>query len=316
MLSVVIPLYNKVATIERAIKSVLNQTISDFELIVVDNGSSDGSVYVVNKILDSRIQIIEHRDRGVSKARNKGILTSHSEWVAFLDADDEWQPTFLETCLRLSQKFPKCKVLATAYQRVYNNGEHHNIQLNGCPNETDFLLENYFEVAAQSDPPFCSISVMIRRDALLAIGGFPEDIYQGEDLLTWARLASWYRIAYCRDPQSLFYTGESGSMDKPKRVPPDEDLVGQELESIYHQNPNIKGLQQYIAQWHKMRASIYLRMPNQSQRCRHEVMLSKRWLRDANVTSKLRKKLFLYVILSYFPYTIRMKTLKPFDSKF
>lgn len=301
MISVVIPLYNKVATIKRAILSVLNQTVQDFELIVVNNGSTDGGENVVKGINDSRLRLIEQDNQGVSMARNRGVTESRCEYIAFLDADDEWQPTFLETVLSLQNKYPQCSVFATAYYRIDANGKSNDIKLNGTPNCDDFILENYFEVASQSDPPFCSISVMVKRNALLSVGGFPEGVHQGEDLLTWARLAAKYKIAYCRKPQSIFYTGEVSSMEKPKRIPDPKDPVGKCLEELYNSNPNNGFLKQYIAHWHKMRASIYMRLPKQSRYCRAEIRKALQW--------HFNRRLILYALLSLLPYPLRMKIL-------
>ena len=309
MISVVIPLYNKVSTVERAVRSVLTQTVQDFELIVVNNGSTDGSEKVVENINDVRIKIVHQNNQGVSMARNRGIEEASSEWVAFLDADDEWRPTFLETVMKLREKYPDCDVYATAYQRCDNCGNFKNIKLQGlsaeaqeaCQRKDCFLLENYFEVASQSDPPFCSISVMVQKKALMAIGGFPKGIHQGEDLLTWARLAATGTIAYCPVPQSVFYTGEQTAMDRPKRIPAEDDVVGRELKRIYKDKP-LPYLDQYIAKWHKMRASIYLRLPHQGRKCRSEIRKSQHWHRN--------KKLYLYNILTYIPYTLRMKLLR------
>lgn len=299
MLSVVIPLYNKADTVERAVRSVLAQTVQDFELIVVNNGSSDGGESVVAKIDDQRIRLLHQDNQGVSMARNRGVAEAHGEWVAFLDADDEWQPTFLETTDRLRTKYPYVDVCATAYQRCNAAGIISNIHLLNIPSDNDFVMDNYFEVAATSDPPFCSISVMVKKSALQSIGGFPEGVHQGEDLLTWARLAANFKIAYCRKPQSIFYTGETSSMGKPKRIPADDDPVGKGLEEIYQAHPDLKGIRQYIAHWHKMRASIYLRLPGYSRQCRNEIRISRHWHKN--------KKILYYHILSYTPYLLRMK---------
>ena len=305
MLSVVIPLYNKASTIERAVRSVLNQTVSDFELIVVNNGSSDGGENIVRSIDDPRVRLVEQDNQGVSMARNRGINEARSEWIAFLDADDEWYPTFLETVSGLHEKYPDCAVCATAYRRCNRRGEIQDIRLYGCPESNDFKMDNYFEVAALSDPPFCSISVMVKKEAIQAIGGFPQGIHQGEDLLTWARLAANNGIAYCRTPQSIFYTGESSAMDKPKRITSDVDIVGKTLEQIHQSNPQLAGLKQYIAHWHKMRASIYLRLSGYASQCRKEIRISRRWHKN--------KKTVYYMILSYIPYTLRMKIMTIFN---
>ncbi len=309
MVSVVIPLYNKAATVGRAVQSVLNQTVQDFELIVVNNGSTDGGEEVVKRIHDERLRLVEQDNKGVSMARNRGVDEASADWVAFLDADDEWRPTFLETVLALKERYPDCSVYATAYQRCDGKGNIQDIKLNrlsqsrmetfnGIP---ALLLDNYFEVAALSEPPFCSISVMVRKASLEAVGGFPEGVHQGEDLLTWARLAATGTIAYCPVPQSVFYTGEQSAMDRPKRTPADDDMVGRELERIYNDKP-LPYLDQYIAKWYKMRASIYLRLPHQGRKCRSEIHKSQHWHRN--------KKLYLYSILAFIPYALRMKLLK------
>ena len=301
MISVVIPLYNKVATIERAINSVLNQTVQDFELIVVNNGSTDGSEKVVETIHDPRIKLLSQDNQGVSMARNNGIAAATGGHIAFLDADDEWMPTFLETVTKLRKQYPECAVFATAYRRCDAQGQFSDIRLNNIPDAEDFIMDNYFEVAATSDPPFCSISVMVSKEALDAIDGFPRGIHQGEDLLTWARLAANYKIAYSKLPQSIFYTGETTAMGIPKRIPADDDPVGKGLEMIYHKHPDAKGLKQYIAHWHKMRASIYLRLPGRSRQCRKEIRTSRRWHRIS--------KLVFYDVLTFIPYKLRMNLL-------
>ena len=297
MISVVIPLYNKAATIKRAVNSVLAQTVQDFELIVVNNGSTDGGEEVVRRMTDTRIRLVEQDNQGVSMARNRGIKESKRDLVAFLDADDEWLPTFLETTLHLHDKYPNCSVCAIAYQRCNSRGEMQEIRLLRCPESKDFIMDNYFEVAALSDPPFCSISVMIKKEALEAIEGFPKGVHQGEDLLTWARLAASNKIAYCTVPQSIFYTRETSSMDLPKRIPADDDVVGRELAKIYKQNP-LPYLDQYIAKWHKMRASIYLRLPRCSRKCRKEIKEAQLWHHNP--------RLILYYIFSLCPYNLRM----------
>src|SRR5574344_1047459 len=115
MISVVIPLYNKERYIERALRSVLNQTFGDFEIVVVNDGSTDASVSVVEGIEDSRIRIINQKNGGVSAARNRGIEESKYDIVAFLDADDVWKENHLSVIAELIDKYPACGVFATSY---------------------------------------------------------------------------------------------------------------------------------------------------------------------------------------------------------
>lgn len=302
MISVIIPLYNNASTIERAICSVLNQTYKDFELIIVNDGSTDQSINVVQGFNDNRIRIISQPNAGVSAARNRGIQETKSDLVTFLDADDEWMPSFLETVWKLHQYYPTCAVYATSYIRNDANQKRTSIQLNGIPSDKTFILDNYFEVAAKSDPPICSISVMIRKETLQTVGCFPEDIRQGEDLLTWARLAAKYQIAYCKEPHSIFHTGVTCTLDTPKRIPPADDPVGHELEKLYHQHPETKGLRQYISHWHKMRASMYMRLPHSAQACRNEIRIANQWNKN--------RKLIIYQLLILIPYQLRIQLLK------
>ena len=105
-ISVVIPLYNKEKAIARTLASVLNQTTSPAEVIVVDDGSMDNSLQVVQSIKDNRLRVIHKENGGVSSARNRGIREAKSKYVALLDGDDLWDPTFIEEQTKLIADFP------------------------------------------------------------------------------------------------------------------------------------------------------------------------------------------------------------------
>lgn len=105
-ISLVIPLYNKEDAILKTIDSVLKQTYSDFEVIVVDDGSKDNSLRVVQSIEDPRLRVIHKENGGVSSARNRGIREAKGDYIALLDGDDLWEPTFLEEQIRLIHDFP------------------------------------------------------------------------------------------------------------------------------------------------------------------------------------------------------------------
>ena len=121
MISVVIPLYNKAQTILNTLNTVMNQTYPDFEVVIVNDGSTDNSVEVVNMHFhDPRIRIINQKNSGVSAARNRGIDEAQGEWIAFLDADDEWLPTYLETIVSSINKNSNSEILITArYSQNY-----------------------------------------------------------------------------------------------------------------------------------------------------------------------------------------------------
>ncbi|MDI9432755.1 MAG: glycosyltransferase family 2 protein [Planctomycetota bacterium] len=273
--SVVIPLYNKQDTVERAVRSVLAQTVQDFEIVVVDDGSTDGGPQVVRRIEDQRIRIVHQANQGVSAARNRGIAEARYDLVAFLDADDEWMPTFLQTVRRLVETFPQAAVFATGYLFCQGQGETRPARLRGIPAAPwQGLLDDYFAVAARSDPPVWSSAVAVRKEALHAVGGFPVGVRSGEDLLTWARLAVSYTIAFSAEPLSIFHLGAEHSPARLRRQPEEVDIVGAELNHLLKVSAGRqrRSLRRYVALWHKMRASIMLRTARRRRALKHAVV--------------------------------------------
>ena len=293
MISVVIPLYNKVGQVEETLQSVLAQTYNDFEIVIVDDGSTDGSAEKVEALGIGNLRLIRQKNAGVSAARNRGIEEASGEFVALLDADDLWKPEYLATQFGLTQKYPECDVFTTDYEMHDNNGKvTHSIirRINFCGESG--VLSNYFEVASCSNPPICSISIMARRSALLAVGGFPLGIRSGEDLLTWARLACRYRIAYCRKPLAIFNVEGYDASDKPKRVPAEDDVVGRELRRLMSEF-RAPGLKAYCSMWHKMRASVYMRLRMRGKAFRETIKAIS--LAPANY------KLYAYLVINMLP---------------
>ena len=260
MISVIIPLYNKEGSIAQALDSVMAQECQDFEVIVVDDGSTDGGAAVVENYGDPRIRLVRQENAGVSAARNRGIEEAKGEYVAFLDADDVWMPGFLSEIVALQREFPECWAQATNY--VFNsNGVKSPTILRKVPFSGERgVLVNYFEVASCSHPPVCSICVCIERRLLQEIGGFPVGIKSGEDLLTWARVAVRTDWAYSVRAMAQFNVEGYGISERPKRIPADVDVVGAELKSLRMENPEKVGMREYLSLWHKMRSSIYMRL--------------------------------------------------------
>lgn len=260
MISVVIPLYNKEKQIAHTLQSVFNQTLQDFEIVIVDDGSTDGSVAEVEKYSDSRIRLIRQTNAGVSAARNRGIEEARYDLIAFLDADDEWKPEYLATQYYLSQKYPDCNVFACNYEFRDTEGKVTPTIIRKLPfTSDDGILTNYFEVASCSHPPLWTSAVMVKTQAIQAIGGFPVGIKSGEDLLTWARLAVNDKIAYSKISLAVFIRDEIlFNKDQKQRIPEVEDIVGKELLNIYAENRTMRGLNSYLALWHKMRTRIFI----------------------------------------------------------
>ena len=262
LVSVVMPLYNNAKELRRAILSVLSQTTTQFELIVVNDGSTDGGERSAREFSDPRIHVIDQENKGVSSARNRGVRASRADLIAFLDADDEWNPDFLETILRLRKNFPACSVFATHYLYRELDGRIRSPILRDIPQgEWEGVLWDYFDVASRSDPPLWSSAVAVIKTALISVGGFPEGVTIGEDLLTWARLAARYKVAFSRKQCSVFWL--RGSLTGfPTRIPEIPDTVGRELDALCSAvgADSRRSLQRYIALWHRMRASMFIQL--------------------------------------------------------
>lgn len=260
LISVVIPLYNKESSIRRTLESVFSQTYQHFEIIIVDDGSTDNSTGIIESYNDSRIYLIRQKNAGVSSARNNGIYYSKGDYIAFLDADDEWTPHYLESLMELVGKYPECQVFATNYSFQTNKGNRQSTILNRITfQEESGILNNYFEVASCGHPPVWSSAVMIRKSAIVAVGGFPLSVGSGEDLLTWAKLACQNKIAYTKKVGAIYNLGEGYDFaNQPPRRQDAGDPVGKELKQLWQQfhTPDLK---RYIAHWHKMRASVAIR---------------------------------------------------------
>jgi glycosyltransferase involved in cell wall biosynthesis len=267
-ISVVIPLYNKRGTVLRALNSIFAQTVQPEEVIVVNDGSTDGSEKAVAELNHPLVRLFHQANAGVSAARNRGIAEARSEWIAFLDADDEWLPEYLFTIKNLNKKYPQCSILATTYFLQNYKGLRNKIVLKGIPfSGNDGILINYFFVATYSHPPICSSAVVIKKTSLKNIGEFPIGVISGEDLITWAKLAVTYQIGYCLDPKSIFYQGESHEpISKPVRKYNQYDVVAEELIKIYNSSlkPLKNDIRNYISHWYKMRTSVCVRDYNLS----------------------------------------------------
>jgi len=192
--SVVIPLYNKASHIERTINSVLDQTFTDYEIIVINDESNDGSETLVLGFNDPKIQLYSQQNKGVSTARNLGIEKSKGEIIAFLDADDYWFTTHLEELANLYHNFPNCGMYCSRY-RIKTAENHFQIP---TYNEIDLSFKGIINDYFFSNMPFritWTSSLAIPKKVLENIGGFTPDITNGQDLELWTKIGIEYDVA-------------------------------------------------------------------------------------------------------------------------
>ena len=193
VISVVIPVYNKEKFIENTIYSVLNQTLSDFELIIVDDSSTDKSLSIIDSIKDKRIKTYSIKNSGVSKSRNYGVEKSTSNLIAFLDADDLWKNNHLEQLYKLYLENPNCGMYAMSYIKNINFKSYKKSYF-GLSNFSG-ILENFF-TSSSVDCIASSSSVMIPLNVFKKINGFNENLKKREDTALWIKIALNYKIAF------------------------------------------------------------------------------------------------------------------------
>ena len=180
MISIVIPLYNKEGCIGKTLGSVLAQSYRDFEVVIVDDGSTDESTRIVSSIPDDRIRLITKENGGPSSARNRGIEVAIGEFIAFIDADDIWSPDYLKEMVDLIESFPNAVIWGFNYSTIQN----------GQVKELDTKeYRGYVSDKWDSFPFFFfTSSTCCRRATLIELGGFDERMVYGEDIDMWFRL--------------------------------------------------------------------------------------------------------------------------------
>lgn len=188
MFSVIIPLYNKEASIKRTIHSVLNQKFKEFELLVVNDGSTDNSFEVVKEINDDRIRLIDQSNQGVSAARNRGIIEAQFNWITFLDADDFWFENHLEEVMKMTKSFQNEKVFTTSFK--YSDNRY---LFKHQRKSTIFKVENYFKEAIKEVLVWTG-TIVVHKDCFESVGMFNVNLKIGEDTELWNRLIRRYGL--------------------------------------------------------------------------------------------------------------------------
>lgn len=202
--SVIIPLFNKEKSITSTVESVLNQTYKYFELIIIDDGSTDNSLELVQSFQDQRIRIVSRPNGGVSSARNFGVSMAKFDIIVFLDADDLWLPEALTEFVFLMAEFPDVDIYAAGFtirENAYFKGDkRYKVE--------DYFYHSSISFAKKGSPLLITGSVALRKDCFINIGGYNIGYTRGEDLDLWHRMAMRYSIAKS-DNIILYYRQDS-----------------------------------------------------------------------------------------------------------
>ena len=187
-ISVIIPVFNKCKTLERALQSVISQKNVKFEIIVVDDGSTDGSISNLSNDLKRHFRLFWQPNSGVSVARNVGVSLSSSALITFLDADDEYLPGALEMFVRLSVKYPRAGFFSGTWDAISESGVLYKVQ-GSWPSDREGLVENFAHEYLTNTALVSSSSTCIRRIAFDSACGFPVGATIGEDVYFWIRMS-------------------------------------------------------------------------------------------------------------------------------
>lgn len=201
--SVIIPLYNKAPYIKKALCSVLNQTFNDYELIIVDDGSTDESYAIAKESLEGTnadYELIIQDNAGVSTARNNGVAASKGDYICFLDADDWWAPTFLDKMNSFIDDYPGAGIYGTNYFYVKNGRKR------VCVTTAETGYINYCKVYAEKlQMPLWTGAVCVPKSVFEEFGGFRPHLKLGEDFDLWIKIALEYNVAFLNEPLAYYF---------------------------------------------------------------------------------------------------------------
>ena len=250
--SVIIPLYNKAPYIRKALESVFVQTYTDYEVIIVDDGSTDESANIAELVLreckvygveckgmehsnaeNKAHRLLKQKNAGVSAARNNGVAASHGEFVCFLDADDWWEPTYLERMAKLIEDYPEAGLYGMNY--IYYKPGKTRVALK-CQTGYINYPKEYYEGGAMMI--FTSSSSSMPKRVFEEMGGFPLGIRLGEDFLLWAKTALHYKVAFCDEPLAYYNNDVPATLRATRNLHKPEyhmlfrlELLGERLEA-------------------------------------------------------------------------------------
>ena len=230
--SIIVPLYNKAPYVTRSLDSILAQTFTDYELIIVDDGSTDNSVAICEDFINSltpscinSLRLIRQPNSGVAAARNNGVKASCGQFICFLDADDWWEPTFLEEMEKLIVEYPNAGIYATNY--IYYKPCKTHVALSLPRGYMDYP-KTYYEGSAM---PVWTGATCMPRKVFDEMGGFPLGIKLGEDFLLWAKTALHYHVAYSEKPLAYY------NNDVPATMRATRNLHAPQYHMLFHLEP-------------------------------------------------------------------------------
>ncbi|MFT4673738.1 MAG: glycosyltransferase involved in cell wall biosynthesis [Saprospiraceae bacterium] len=238
--SIIIPVYNKEKYLSKTLESVLQQSFTDFEVLIIDDGSIDGSEHIIKGYIDSRIHYIKQKNKGVSEARNAGIQSATAQYIALLDADDTWHPNYLESMYTLIKEYPEESVFACACSIETKSKTllptYSNLALeDGKSAVVDYFSSSYINTILTSS------STIINRAIFNTIGIYNPTIKSGEDTDLWIRIGIAHKVVFLNKVLATYTYEPSSLSNSPKEIKNTLQLDGYEEYTTTH-----KGLKKFL----------------------------------------------------------------------
>ena len=239
-ISIIIPVFNKEAYLAETITSVLKQTYTHFELLLINDGSTDDSLKVMQRFKDARIRIIDQENHGLSKTRNRGVAAAKNELIALLDADDLWLPDHLKHLVKLSEKFPETQLFATGYYELFNSGKTVKPKINTTQQQpcqiTDFFTESLYQHLVIPS------TLAFTKSSFNLLGGFNEATTYSEDVDFLIRANLQFKMAYDPKITCHYRTGVAGQISSLNK----SDLQVPKFGQLLRAHPDHQSLHVYI----------------------------------------------------------------------
>lgn len=249
MFSVVVPLFNKESSIKRCIDSVLEQSYDNLELLVINDGSTDKSCKVLSEIVDTRLKVINKPNGGVSSARNTGIQHAKGKYIAFVDADDNYEPNFLEEIFNLIRHYPDADAYTTGYYKN-KSGKQIKSYVPSGHRGVDFVVNDFFSLWANGSF-FCASSVVVKSEYFLNHQKyFPVGESMGEDQDMWFHIAEHGKIAYTSKFMSNYNIESLNSLSYSSKITEELPFASRLRESLNSSNKSVrKGKMKFLEKY-------------------------------------------------------------------
>lgn len=226
--SVIIPAYNAMSYLPETLESVFGQTFTDLEILIVNDGSLDDIVEWASQIGDSRVKFISQANQGVSAARNTGIIKAQGEYIAFLDADDLWEPTKLEKQVHCLEANPTVGLAYTWTNFIDEFGQSTGVSI------FSHAEGNVWQEIVVRDMVSTGSSTMIRAECFDKVGLFDSDLCVGEDRDMWTRIAACYPFAVIKEPLTLYRRHPQNTTKSNEKIIPELSRV---IEKTFKDTP-------------------------------------------------------------------------------